>query len=141
VRRAFDDHGSFTLTVDGTEVTLAPEEVEIRAEEHEDLTLAQDGGYAVALDLTLDEELRAEGLARELVRAVNDMRKANGYALTDRINVHLEADDPVAAAAKTHQEWIAAEVLATSFEIVPGPPTGTRVKISEYEVGLTLSLA
>jgi isoleucyl-tRNA synthetase len=142
VRRAFDETGSFTFDVDGNSVTLAPDEVEIRAEQHEDLTLAQDGGYAVALDLTLDDTLRAEGIARELVRAINDTRKADGFELTDRITVRLEAEEPILSAAKAHREWIATEVLATTFEIVPGPPTnGKRVKIGEYEVGLTLTLA
>jgi isoleucyl-tRNA synthetase len=142
VRRAFDETGSFTLDVDGTEVALTPDDVEIRAEQHEDLTLAQDAGYAVALDLTLDDALRAEGLARELVRAINDMRKADGFELIDRITVRLEAEEPILSAAKTHREWIAAEVLATTFEIDEGPPTtGKRVKIGDHEIGLTLTLA
>ena len=62
--------------------------------------------------------------------------------MTDRITVRLEAEEPILSAAKAHREWIATEVLATTFEIVPGPPTnGKRVKIGEYEVGLTLTLA
>ena len=91
MRRAFDEHGSFTLDVDGETVTLEPDDVEIRAEQHDDLTLAQDGPHAVALDLTLDDDLRAEGLAREIIRAVNDHRKTSGFALTDRITVALRA--------------------------------------------------
>jgi isoleucyl-tRNA synthetase len=120
VRRAFDEKGGYTLDVDGDTVTLAPDEVEIRAEQHEDLTLAQDGPHAVALDLQLDDDLRAEGLARELIRALNDLRKTNGFALADRIKVKLRAPERIAHAAKTHQDWIAAEVLATGFEIAEG---------------------
>jgi isoleucyl-tRNA synthetase len=99
-------------------VTLAPGDVEIRAEQHEDLTLAQDGPHAVALDLTLDDDLRAEGLARELIRALNDLRRATGFALADRITVKLCAPPRIVAAARRHSEWIAAEVLATHFEVV-----------------------
>ena len=91
MRRAFDEHGSFTLDVDGEDVKLEPTDVEIRAEQHEDLTLAQDGPHAVALDLTLDDDLRAEGMAREIIRAVNDRRKTNGFALADRITVVLRS--------------------------------------------------
>ncbi len=117
VRRAFDEQGNYTLDVDGETVTLAPDDVEIRAEQHEDLTLAQDGPHTVALDLTLDDDFRAEGLARELIRALNDLRKSNGFALADRITVQLGAAARIAAAARRHAEWIAAEVLATRFDV------------------------
>jgi len=118
VRRAFDDGGTYTLDVDGTPVTLSPDDVEIRAEEHEDLTLAQDGPHAVALDLTLDDDLRAEGLARELIRAINDLRKTHDFALSDRITAVVRAPDRITAAARRHEPWIAGEVLATTFAVI-----------------------
>ena len=134
VRRAFDETGSYTLDVDGTPVTLAPEDVEIRAEQHEDLTLAQDGPHAVALDLTLDDDLRAEGLARELIRALNELRKTNGFALADRITVKLRAPARIAAAASTHRAWIMAEVLAIDFGIDEGEvPAGTANAVVDGE--------
>jgi isoleucyl-tRNA synthetase len=117
VRRAFDEYGSYTLEVDGEEVKLEPSDVEIRAEQHADLTLAQDGPHAIALDLTLDDELRAEGVAREIIRVINDGRKTSGFALADRIAVELRAPARVADAARRHAEWIKAEVLATAFEV------------------------
>jgi isoleucyl-tRNA synthetase len=116
VKRAFDEQGWFTLVVDGEEVKLEPGDVEIRAEQHEDLTLAQDGPHAVALDLTLDDDLRAEGLAREVIRAVNDRRKTNDFALADRITVDLRSSGRIIDAARRHAEWIATEVLATRFD-------------------------
>ncbi len=106
--------GVFTLDVDGEEVKLEPDDVEIRAEQHEDLTLAQDGPHAVALDLTLDDDLRAEGIAREIIRAVNDRRKADGFALADRIAVELRSTTRIVDAASRHEDWILAEVLATA---------------------------
>jgi len=117
VRRAFDERGAFTLDVDGEMVTLEPGDVEIRAEQHADLTLAQDGPHAVALDLTLDDDLRAEGLAREVIRVVNDRRKTNGFALTDRIAVELRSTPRVVDAVERHLEWIKSEVLATAFTV------------------------
>jgi isoleucyl-tRNA synthetase len=116
VRRAFDEHGVFTLDVDGESVALEPGDVEIRAEQHADLTLAQDGPHAVALDLTLDDDLRAEGMAREIIRVVNDRRKTNGFALTDRITVELCSTPRVVDAVERHLEWIKAEVLATALD-------------------------
>jgi isoleucyl-tRNA synthetase len=116
VRRAFDEDGAFRIDVDGEEVKLEPGDVEIRAVQHADLTLTQDGPHAVALDLTIDDDLRAEGIAREIIRVVNDRRKANGFALTDRVAVDLYSTDRVVDAANRHAEAIMPEVLATSFE-------------------------
>jgi isoleucyl-tRNA synthetase len=129
VRRAFDEEGSFRIDVDGEEVKLEPGDVEIRAVQHADLTLAQDGPHAVALDLTLDDDLRAEGIAREIIRVVNDRRKANGFALTDRVAVELFSTDRIVDAAKRHGQAIKPEVLATSLEahaeLLESPPDAT----------------
>ena len=115
VRRAFDESGAYTLAVDGEDVKLEPNDVEIRAEQHADLTLAQDGPHAVALDLTLDDDLRAEGLAREIIRAINDRRKINDFALADRIVVELRSTTRIVDAAARHADWITSEVLATGW--------------------------
>jgi isoleucyl-tRNA synthetase len=115
VQRAFDEQGHYDLDVDGETVTLGPDDVEIRAEQHEELALAQDGHYAVALDLTLDDELRAEGKARELSRAINDLRKARGFEISDRITVRYDTTGELAKAVERHRDWITTEVLATEL--------------------------
>jgi isoleucyl-tRNA synthetase len=93
---------------------LGPDDVEVRAGHHEELALAQDGGWAVALDLELDDDLEREGTARELIRGLNDLRKRMDLALTDRVAVRIAAAGPrVTAAVEAHGEWVAAEVLAT----------------------------
>ena len=103
---------------------LGPEDVEIRAEEHEEFALAQEGPYAVALDLALDEDLRLEGLARELVRALNDHRKALGLEIADRVRVEVRASGPVAEAARRLGERIAGEVLAVEWKTGEGGDPG-----------------
>jgi isoleucyl-tRNA synthetase len=118
VRRAFETDGVWRMHVDGTEIVLHPADVEIRAEQHEELALAQDGARAVALDLSLDDDLRAEGIARELVRVINDKRKSDGFEIADRIDVTVHATGRVHRAAAQHRDWIAGEVLATSFDVV-----------------------
>ncbi|MDQ1467415.1 MAG: isoleucyl-tRNA synthetase [Actinomycetota bacterium] len=117
VRRALAADGTYTLDVEGEPVVLGPDDLVVRAQQHEDLTLAQDGDLAVALDLTLDDELRAEGTARELVRLVNDTRKAIGLDLADRIVLRIAADGRVGDAARRHQTWIAEEVLAVELTV------------------------
>jgi isoleucyl-tRNA synthetase len=124
VRRAFEETGEFALDVDGEAVTLTPDEVDIRAEQHEDLALAQDSRFAVALDLTLDDMLRAEGAAREFSRLLNDLRKARGFEISDRIAVRYFATGKVAAALEQHRDWIAGEALATEFVAIDAQPSG-----------------
>jgi len=120
VRRALDEDGAFTIDVDGEAVTLGPDDLVVRAQQHEDLTLAQDGDLAVALDLTLDDALRAEGAAREVVRLVNDRRRALDLDLADRIRLTVHAGGTLAAAVRAHQDWIAGEVLAVELTVDEG---------------------
>jgi isoleucyl-tRNA synthetase len=142
VSRSLEETGSYTLDIDGEAVVLGPGDVEVRAEEHEEFALAQDGPYAVALDLHVDEDLRLEGLARELARAVNDHRKARGLAIADRIKVRLWADGPVAEAAERHGPWIAGEVLAVAWQVNPGESaSGEVVDVESTPVTVALEIA
>lgn len=144
VRRAFDESGHFDLDVDGQAVTLGPDDVEIRAEQHEELALAQDGPHAVALDLTLDDDLRAEGAAREFSRVLNDLRKAKDFEISDRIRVGYGSDDTgLLAAVNRHHDWIAGEALATKLEPFSGaPPASADVaSVAGAEIRVELSLA
>jgi len=78
--------------------------------------MAAEGGVTVALDLQVSPGLQREGLARELVRLVQDARKAAGLDVTDRIELTLETADPVAEAVDEHRDWIAREVLAVRVD-------------------------
>jgi isoleucyl-tRNA synthetase len=122
IRRALEADGGYTLDVDGTPVELEADDVEVRAAAHEELVVVQDGAVAVALDTTLDDELKLEGTARELVRAINDHRKAIGLELADRIRVELRGTGAVFDAASRHGDWIAGEVLAVQFAPEDGAP-------------------
>ncbi|MET0727707.1 MAG: isoleucine--tRNA ligase [Acidimicrobiales bacterium] len=119
-------------------VRLEAAEVEVRASRHEAFALSEDAGWAVALDLELTEELRLEGTARELVRALNDLRKEVGLEVADRVRVVLDAPPAVAAAVEAHRHWIAGEVLAR--ELVVGPVTGTAHPIAFDDHDLQVSL-
>src|SRR5947209_8404590 len=109
LRRALDTDG----WVEVAGQRLGPDDVEVRADRHEELALAQEAGWAVALDLEVDDELAAEGAARELVRALNDLRKRLDLALTDRVALRVRAEGGhLRAALDVHRDWIAEEVLA-----------------------------
>jgi isoleucyl-tRNA synthetase len=98
---------------------LSADDVEVRAARHEAFALAEDGGWAVALDLELDDDLRREGLAREIVRSLNDLRKEIGLAVSDRVAVTVDADGAVAEAVASHHDYVAAEVLAVELGVGP----------------------
>ena len=99
---------------------LNADEVEVRAEKHEALALVEDEGWAVALDLELTDDLRAEGTARELVRAINDARKLAGLEIADRIAVMIDADERLQQVIETHRTTIETEILARSLEVGAG---------------------
>ena len=92
VQAAFDTDGRYVLDVDGDPIPLTADEVQIRALVARGARTRAGGRLAVALDTTLDDALRREGLAREVVRAINDQRKAQGFEIADRIRVALDAD-------------------------------------------------
>src|SRR5690606_32745411 len=116
-------------------------EVEVRATRHEAFALAEDGGWAVALDLELTDDLRREGMARELVRALNDLRKESGFAIADRVTVRIAGDGPAEDALRAHGEWIAAEVLATSLEVTDPGDGAASLDLDGVTVRVALSPA
>ncbi len=133
VKAALDSDGSVVVTGE----TLTVDDVEVRASRHEELALAEEAGWAVALDLDLDDALRLEGTAREVVRALNDLRKDAGFAIADRVTVTLDPPPDIAKAIESHQAWIATEVLATEVQLAPGGALEVTVDGEPFPVSLT----
>jgi isoleucyl-tRNA synthetase len=121
-------------------VSLAPEDVDLSQETTGGWGTASGGGVTVALDLDVTPELAREGLAREVVRLVQDARKEAGLRVTDRIELGIEADGQVAEAVETHRSWIAGEVLAVRIEV--GPVAGAEPReIDGHRIGLAVRRA
>jgi isoleucyl-tRNA synthetase len=106
---------SVHINVGGTEHSLSEEDFLVALQPLDGYQLEREGSHAVALDLNLDEGLLLEGLAREVVHAVQSARKNAGLEVEDRIALELGGDDRVLEAIDAHSDWIAAEVLATSM--------------------------
>ncbi|MGH2703990.1 MAG: isoleucine--tRNA ligase [Actinomycetota bacterium] len=115
VRKQLAAQGAASFMLDGETVELAAEDLEVRAREREGYAVAHEGPYGVALDLEITHDLRLEGLAREVVRAVQDARKEAGLEISDRIGLYLGAEGRIADAIARHRDWIGGEVLATAM--------------------------
>jgi isoleucyl-tRNA synthetase len=103
---------------DGSAVTLEPDQVELAQEVMSGWGVASENGVTVALELEVSPALRLEGIARDLIRAIQDLRKAAGLHVSDRIVAGVEASRTVAEAFEAHRAAIAAETLAV--ELVRG---------------------
>jgi isoleucyl-tRNA synthetase len=104
--------------IDGTDIELTLEDFEIQAEDIPGWLVASEGGITVALDITISEALRQEGLAREVINRIQNIRKDSGFEVTDRISIRYEANDEIQAAIEANVAYIKNEVLAE--EILSG---------------------
>ncbi len=115
--RAFRAGSPLAIRVDGTEHVLSADEVEIVEQAQGDLAVESDGGYTVALDPALDEELRREGLARELVSRIQRLRKESGLAVSDRIRLAIDGGRDIHEAANAFGDYIRGETLAVALTV------------------------
>ena len=132
--------GTYTLDVDGEKYDLTLEDFEITAEDVPGLLVATDGPLTVALDVTLTDELIAEGTARELVNRIQNIRKNSDFNVTDKIKVRIEQHDKLTQAIEQFGEYIKGEVLATSLSLDEGVD-GEKVELfDDVAVGIEVSL-
>jgi isoleucyl-tRNA synthetase len=126
--------GTLTLTVNGEEVELGPEDLIVQSEGIEGWLVEQEGDVTVALDTEVTPELRAEGLAREAVKRIQNLRKDAGFEVTDRIEVAYHGSDEIADAVAAHADWIRNETLA--LELQPSDPDQLSGEAVEtFEIG------
>ncbi len=127
------------MTVDGESITLGPEELIVTETPQEGWAVAREAGASVALDLTLTDELRRAGRARDAVRMIQEARKQSDLDVSDRIELWWRADSAeLAAALEEHAESIGGEVLATSFQ--RGEPAVHIAPHRDDDLGLTIWL-
>ena len=103
------------LAVDGETILLAPDELEVRAEPRPGEATAGEGGYVVSVATALTPELVTEGVARDLVRRIQQLRKDAGFEITDRVALTLDAPEPVRRAVEAWRDYVMGETLATSL--------------------------
>jgi isoleucyl-tRNA synthetase len=131
---------AITLTLDGQACEVTPEECEVQQVATEGYAIAEEAGYLAAIDTTLSEELVLEGLAREVVRRIQIMRKDADFAINDRIVVAYQASDRLAQAITAHAAYIAGETLADALEASAPPDDSHHQEFSIDGETITLSV-
>lgn len=125
---AFLAGGEISLNAGGAEVKLTAEEMEVQKLEKEGLAVESDGPVTVALDTTIDETLRDEGYAREMVNKIQNMRKSSGFNVTDRISVLVKTEEPLQSAVRRHGDYICQETLADRIDLTDNMPKDNGAK-------------
>lgn len=125
-----------TITLSGYELNL--DDVEIRTQDITGWLVANDGKLTVALDITITPELKSEGIARELVNKIQNLRKENGLEVTDKISLEIQANEEIEKSVNENMEYICSETLTQKLTFVSNTTDGTELDINEIKIKIVL---
>jgi isoleucyl-tRNA synthetase len=134
-----DKAGELTITSSGKSITLTVEDVEISSQDIPGWLVANSNGITVALDITISEELRKEGIARELVNRIQNIRKDSGFEVTDKIKVQILKNDSIEQAVLANESYIKSETLTNELIFVSEINNGTEIEFDELKTILLIS--
>ena len=130
----FEKDGHYTFNLDGIPAIVDLEDVEIFSQDIQGWEVANEGNITVALEVTVTEELRKEGIARELVNRIQNIRKSSGFEITDRIIVELSKNPVSDDAVKEYNSYICNQVLANSLNLVDEVKDGIELDMDEFKL-------
>ncbi|WP_417443480.1 isoleucine--tRNA ligase [Joostella sp.] len=130
--------GEISIEINGKNVTLGIDEVEISSQDIEGWLVASSGAITVALDVTITDDLRNEGVARELVNRIQNLRKDSGFEVTDKIEVRLQKDGFVEKAVQNNIDYIKAETLTAELNFEENINNGTEIAFDEVNTKLII---
>ena len=136
-----ESNGEYTLALPSGDVLLTLEDVEIITEDMPGWLVANEGKLTVALDITVTDPLLREGIARELVNRIQNIRKSNGYEIVDKILVEIESRDEINEAVKEYSNYIASQTLAVSVLLSPALSDAIELEFDEYTVKVSVKKA
>ena len=127
-------NGSYNLQLNGAEVVVETADVEIFSEDIPGWLVANEGKLTVALDVTVTEELRREGIARELVNRIQNIRKSSGLEITDKIKITLSKNQQTDDAVNEYKDYICNQVLGTSLTLNDEVENGTELSFDDFSL-------
>ena len=131
--------GGLALVISGNSVTLTLEDVEISSQDIEGWLVANSGGITVALDITISDALRKEGIARELVNRIQNIRKDSGFEVTDRIKVTMQKDGMIQEAVNDNEAYIKSETLTEELVFEDRIENGTEIEFDDLKTRILIS--
>jgi isoleucyl-tRNA synthetase len=134
-----DKEGSINIIIAGNSITLSLEEVEISSQDIEGWLVANSNGITVALDITISDELKQEGIARELVNRIQNIRKDSGFEVTDKIKVHLQKNSELENAVKANEAYIKSETLTETLVFEENINNGTEIEFDEIKTKISIT--
>lgn len=134
-----DKENALTIEISGKSINLTSEDVEISSQDIPGWLVANANGITVALDITISEELRNEGIARELVNRIQNIRKDSGFEVTDKIHVQLLKNDTIEKAVKANESYIKSETLTKELVFVDQLENGTEIEFDELQTRVLIS--
>lgn len=136
-----EKEGKYEIAVDGTVVVVEKGDVEILSEDIPGWLVANNGSITIALDVTITEELKREGVARELINRVQNIRKSSGFEITDKINIEIENKKEIVEAVNDFKDYIASQVLAVNINVVDTVANGTELDFDDFKVNVAVAKA
>ncbi|GAA3775462.1 isoleucine--tRNA ligase [Corallibacter vietnamensis] len=134
--KKIEQKGVLDVEVNGKNITLGLDDVEISSQDIEGWLVANEGALTVALDVTITDDLRKEGIARELVNRIQNLRKDSGFEVTDRIDVKLQKEDSIVKAVSDNMDYIKTETLAEELEIIDQIDNGIEIAFDDINTKL-----
>ncbi|MGC1633519.1 MAG: DUF5915 domain-containing protein, partial [Gelidibacter sp.] len=134
--KQIEQNGTLDVEVNGKSITLELSDVEITSQDIEGWLVASSGALTVALDVTISEELKSEGVARELVNRIQNLRKDSGYELTDRIVVHFQKDEQIINAINKNLDYLKTETLTEELKILEHLDNGIEIAFDDVNTKL-----
>ena len=138
---AIEANDETTLDVNGQQVVVTAADFEITSEDMPGWLVSSEGKLTVALDITITEELRREGIARELVNRIQNIRKESGLEVTDKISVEIEHNDLTAAAVESFADYIASQTLSVEVRTAASPEGKFVVDTDLEEASLKIAIS
>ncbi|WP_298139913.1 isoleucine--tRNA ligase [Flavobacterium sp.] len=134
-----DAKGELSLVISGNSITLTSQDVEITSQDIPGWLVANSNGITVALDITISEELKQEGIARELVNRIQNIRKDSGFEVTDKIKVQIQRSGELEQAIKNNENYIKDETLTEELNFTDNIENGIEIEFDDIKTKILIS--
>ena len=136
---ALEQNGTLSIELSGKSISLTLEDVEISSQDIEGWLVANSNGITVALDITISEELKKEGIARELVNRIQNIRKDSGFEVTDKIVVKMTKNEQLEVAVAANLSYIKSDTLTETLLFEQSLDNGTEIEFDGIKTSILIS--